>query len=154
MKLLPGFTEFSKPECRFPSHVARSACVEHEAESIGDRRCLSFSRSLCLMASHIVSWGGNDHIVSPVLSSKPSIVSVNSILPYKRDSETFSVLQEAPRAAQSWDKRMSSLIEPGGSETSSTYPRTDVAGDGSFIRHDTYYFKDGNVTFLVRGVQP
>ena len=22
--------------------------------------------------------------------------------------------------------------------------------DGSFLRHDTYFFKDGNVTFLVR----
>ena len=24
--------------------------------------------------------------------------------------------------------------------------------DDSFVRHDTYYFKDGNVTFLVRGL--
>jgi hypothetical protein len=44
-----------------------------------------------------------------------------------------------------------------GSETStpaSTYSSADPAGDDSFIRHQTYFFKDGNVTFLVRGVQP
>jgi hypothetical protein len=109
------------------------------------------------MVSHIVSWRGNDHTVSPVLSSTPSIVSVDSILPYKR--EAFSVVQEAPRAAESWVERMSSLIEPSGIETSSTsastYPSADplAAGNDSFIQHHIYFFKDGNVTFLVRGVQ-
>jgi hypothetical protein len=105
------------------------------------------------MASHILSWGGKDHIVSPALPSTPSIiVSVDSILPYKHD--TFSIVQEA---AESWVKRTSSLIEPSGSETStpvSTNPSADPAGDDSFIRHHTYFFKDGNATFLVRGVQP
>ncbi|KAN0125696.1 hypothetical protein V8E52_000903 [Russula decolorans] len=49
---------------------------------------------------------------------------------------------------------MSSLsTEPSGNETStsaSTYPSADPAGD-SFIRHHKYFFKDGNVTFLVDG---
>ena len=27
-----------------------------------------------------------------------------------------------------------------------------AALDDSFVRHDTYFFKDGNVTFLVRGL--
>jgi hypothetical protein len=27
-----------------------------------------------------------------------------------------------------------------------------ATSDDSFIRHDTYFFKDGNVTFLVRGL--
>ena len=48
------------------------------------------------------------------------------------------------------------LVEQSGSETlasASAYPRTDSAGD-SFIRHPKYFFKDGNVTFLVRGSQP
>jgi hypothetical protein len=49
---------------------------------------------------------------------------------------------------------MSSLpVEPSGSETlisASTYERADSTDD-SFIRHHKYFFKDGNVTFLVDG---
>ena len=26
----------------------------------------------------------------------------------------------------------------------------EIGPDGSFLRHDVYFFKDGNVTFLVR----
>ena len=128
--------------------VASCAAAGLRAESIGDRRCLSLSRSLriYLLASHIVS---------PALSSTPSIVSVDSMLLYKL--ETFSVVQGAPRDAESRVKRMSYLIEPSGSETptsASIYPRADAAGDDSFIRHHKYFFKDGNVAFLVRGFQP
>ena len=35
----------------------------------------------------------------------------------------------------------------------STYPGADAAG-GSFVRHPKYFFKDGNVEFLVRIVRP
>ncbi len=110
---------------------------------------------LRLMATRIVSWGDNEHTVLPALSSTPSIVSVDSILPDKR--ETSSIFQEAPRAPESWVKRMSSLIEPSGSEmstsaTGSTHPPRADAADDSFIRHHKYFFKDGNITFLVRGV--
>jgi hypothetical protein len=116
---------------------------------------LSLPLSLHLMATHIVSWGGKEHIASPVVSStKPSIVSIVSMLPHKR--ETSSVVQEAPRAAGSHAKHMSpSLFESSGSETSvsaSTYSRAG-AGDDSFIRHHKYFFEDGNLTFLVRRVQ-
>ena len=108
-----------------------------------------------VMATHIVSWGDNEQISSPVVSSiKPSIVSIDSMLPHRR--ETSSVVQEVPYAAGSYAKHMSPLlIESSGSETStsaSTCSRVD-AGDDSFIRHDKYFFKDGNVTFLVRRVQ-
>ena len=48
------------------------------------------------------------------------------------------------------------LTEPSGNETASTsastYPRDDAA-DASFVRHHKYFFKDGNVTFLVSGVR-
>ncbi|KAF8504688.1 hypothetical protein F5888DRAFT_1903604 [Russula emetica] len=100
------------------------------------------------MATHVVSWGGKEHITLPAVSStKPSIVSIDSVLPHRR--ETSSVVQEAPR---SYAKHMSPLlIESSGSETStsaSTYSRAD-AGDDSFIRHHKYFFQDGNVTYLV-----
>jgi hypothetical protein len=101
------------------------------------------------MATHIVSWGGSNHIISPVNSSKSSIISIDSI-------QTSSAVREA-RVTESQAKHMSSVLiqtEPSGSETSaSTYPRVDAA-DASFERHQKYFFKDGNVTFLVSGVRP
>jgi hypothetical protein len=104
------------------------------------------------MATHIVSWGGNEHIISPVLSSTSSIVSIDSIL--LTQTYDISAFKKQPPAPESLARRMSSLlVEPSGSETStsaSTYPRADTADD-SFIRHHKYFFKDGNVTFLVRG---
>ncbi len=103
------------------------------------------------MATHIVSWGGN---ISPVPSSTPSIVSVDSVLSHER--ETSSTVQEATAPAPGpLAKRLSSLFaELSGSETltsASTGQKADTA-DGSFTRHHKYFFKDGNVTFLVRGV--
>jgi hypothetical protein len=108
------------------------------------------------MATHIVSWGGNEHVISPVSSSTPSIVSVDSVLSLER--ETSSTVQEATGPAREpLAERMTSLFaEPSGSETltsASAYQRADTA-DGSFTRHHKYFFKDGNVTFLVRGVKP
>ena len=110
----------------------------------------ALSLSLCLMATHIVSWGGNDSIVSPVISSVPSIVSIDFILPHKRT--TTSAFQGAS-GPESLAKRMSSLpVEPRSeaSTSASIYQSADLA-DEEFIRHHKYFFKDGNVTFLVRG---
>ena len=106
------------------------------------------------MATHIVSWGGNEHLISSVPSSTPSIVSVDSVLSHER--ETSSTVHEATGPArESLAKRMSSLLaEPSGSKMStstSTNQRADTANN-SFTRHHKYFFKDGNVTFLVRGV--
>jgi hypothetical protein len=107
-----------------------------------------------LTQSTVVSWGGNEHVISPAPSSTPSIVSIDSVLSHGRD--TSSTVQETTGpASESSAKRMSSLLaEPSGSEKStsaSTYQRADTADD-SFARHHKYFFKDGNVTFLVRGV--
>jgi hypothetical protein len=90
------------------------------------------------MATHIVSWGDSKHITSPVNSSKPSIVSIDSI-----------------QTSLSSKHMSSALTEPSGSETltPSAYSRADAA-DTSFERHQKYFFKDGNVTFLVSGVRP
>jgi hypothetical protein len=110
---------------------------------------------ISLMATHIVSWGGNEHIVSPSLSKTPSIVSVDSILTDK--SQTYPAIQGAPRAAEPRTKQVAAqVIEPNGIKTWTTtgmYPGPDAA-DGSFVRHDKYFFADGNVTFLVRDVHP
>ena len=108
------------------------------------------------METHIVSWGGNDsdHTVSPSISSTPSIVSVDSVLSHERGAS--STAQEATGPApESLAKRMSSLLAKPSeimmSTSASTHQRADTA-DESFTRHHKYFFKDGNVTFLVRGV--
>ena len=92
------------------------------------------------MATHLVSWGDSKHIISPVNSSTPSIVSIDSI------QTSLS------------SKHMSSVLtEPSGSETltpASTHPRADAVDTSSFERHQKYFFKDGNVTFLVSEVLP
>ena len=38
---------------------------------------------------------------------------------------------------------------PGFSDKGKTQKGTHAAPDDSFVRHDAYFFKDGNVTFLV-----
>jgi hypothetical protein len=72
------------------------------------------------------------------------MVSIDSI-------QISSTVQEYPRAVESLDKQMSS--EPSGSAsetlTSANIYRMADAADDSFIRHPKYFFKDGNVTFLV-----
>jgi hypothetical protein len=127
-------------------HVGRIRAEE------GSAFVISWDLFSSSMAAHIVSWGGSDHITSPDVSRTSSIVSIDSILPHKRTT----AVQGAP-APESLAKRMSSLpVEPSGSETlisASTYERADSTDD-SFIRHHKYFFKDGNVTFLVRGSHP
>ena len=93
--------------------------------------------------------------MSPVPSSTPSIVSVDSVLSH--ECETSSTVQEAAGPARdSLARRILSLLaEPNGNETStsaSTSQKRADTVDGSFTRHHKYFFKDGNVTFLVRGV--
>jgi hypothetical protein len=104
------------------------------------------------MATHIVSWGGNEHVISPVPSSTPSIVSVDPVLSHER--ETSSAVQEATGPAPEFLAKQWSFLSAEPRETStsaSTYQTADTADD-SFTRHNKYFFKDGNVTFLVRGV--
>jgi hypothetical protein len=106
------------------------------------------------MATRIVSWNGNEHTVSPGLLKTPSMVSFDSTF---SDIETLS-MQPAHHAADDRAKYVrSQVIEPSGARkyipsAPSVDPRAGAA-DGSFVRHHRYFFKDGNVTFLVRGVQ-
>ena len=108
------------------------------------------------MAAHIVSWGRNEKIVSPRLSKTPSMISFNSIL-LSDNPETPPVDEGDPCATGSQVKHTNSqVIEPSGTKacpSASVYPGADAA-EGPFIRHHKYFFKDGNVTFLVRSIQP
>ena len=106
------------------------------------------------MANRIVSWGGNEPIIPPNSSKTHSILSVDSILQDKHD--TSPTLQGVPHVAVSRAMNMApQVIESGGNGTltsTSMYPGADAA-DGSFTRHPKYFFKDGNVAFLVRVVR-
>ena len=109
----------------------------------------TFHLFLHLMATHTVSWGGTEDPISPVPSSTPSIVSIDSALSY--ESNTSSTVREATGPTPVAKLMDFLLVESSGSETSaSTQHRADTAHE-SFTRHHKYFFKDGNVTFLVRG---
>ena len=115
--------------------------------------CTRVLLSLHLMASRIVSWSGDEHIVSPNLSKTPSIISVNSIVSDKPEASPGD--QDAPGMAESQPTHTACQgIEPNEiriSTSTTIYPGTEAADhDGSFMRHNKYFFKDGNITFLVR----
>ena len=105
------------------------------------------------MATRIVSWSGKENTASPSLSKTPSMVSFDSVL---SDNSEISSMQDAPHAVDSRVKYVTpQVIEPSGTRaytSASMYPGA-IATDSSFVRHQRYFFKDGNVTFLVRGVQ-
>ncbi|KAH9174989.1 hypothetical protein EDB89DRAFT_2067138 [Lactarius sanguifluus] len=90
------------------------------------------------MAPHIVSWGANAPATSTASSRSPSVVSFDSP----------SDIHPGPGATEKGTNSVNSTGEPSGTLTpSSTYPGID----DSFQRHNTYFFKDGNITFLVDG---
>lgn len=86
---------------------------------------------------HIISWGGDERSVSPVSTTTTSVVSIDSI-----PSNTSSTVPEASRTTQS---QVSFPVFLG-----NRAPGLHLANDDPFMRHDKYYFKDGNITFLVR----
>ncbi len=104
------------------------------------------------MAPRIVSWRDNNICISPVLSSAASIVSFDSTFSdtYPSHSQMSPTASEAPwLPSAEFGAKDTGL--PGCSE--GKIPRDGHATpDDSFIRHDVYFFKDGNVTFLVRGL--
>ena len=97
------------------------------------------------MAPRIVSWSDREISTSPVLSSAASIISFDSTL-----SDPVLNHASAPRLpSDKFGARCSNLPE---FLDEGRTPRGGHATlDDSFVRHDAYYFKDGNVTFLVRG---
>lgn len=89
------------------------------------------------MSRRIVSWKTSEPRVSPAVSSASgsSVVSINSIFSDMMTTETTAV-QPADLGAKftNW---------PGSAKP----PTVD-----SFVKHDIFFIKDGNVTFLVRDV--
>jgi hypothetical protein len=100
------------------------------------------------MAHHIVSWSDNDICIPPVLSSAASIVSFDDSTFSDTESPTATKAPSLPSAE--FGAKLSS--PPGLSEGRKTPGGWHITSDDSFIRHDVYFFKDGNVTFLVRGL--
>ena len=82
------------------------------------------------------------------------MISFDSLL--SDNPETPPADEGAPRATGSQVKHTNSQVtEPSGTRAYSSvgvYPGAN-ATEGSFIRHHKYFFKDGNVTFLVRSIQ-
>ena len=102
-----------------------------------------------LMAHRVVSWSDNELCTSPVLSSTASIVSFDSTFSdTEGDMKMSLTASEAPclPSAGFEAKHARFLEEKGEPRGRRTMP------DNSFVRHDRYFFKDGNVTFLVRGL--
>ena len=110
-------------------------------------------RIFLLMAHRVVSWSDNELCTSPVLSSATSIVSFDSTF-----SDTESDWKMSPTASEahlpsaSFEAKHTNL--PKFLEEESTPRGRHTTPDKSFVRHDRYFFKDGNVTFLVCGLLP
>ena len=92
------------------------------------------------MAPHIVAWGPDkdQRSISPVPSSVGSIVSIESIA--SDASIIANSVSEVSRSRRSTNS-MQRNVPPG----------MHLAVDSPFVRHEKYFFQDGNITFLVRG---
>jgi hypothetical protein len=105
------------------------------------------------MAPRIVSWSDQKTHISPVLSSAASIVSFDSTFSV---SDTFpSHFQMSPSTSEAPGAQFGAYYTslPDFPEDGKTPGVRNATPDDSFSRHDTYFFKDGNVTFLVRGLR-
>ncbi|KAF8270193.1 hypothetical protein EI94DRAFT_1659180 [Lactarius quietus] len=102
------------------------------------------------MARRFVSW--SDIETSPVLSSAASMISFDSTF-----SDTHTrYLQMSPTASEapsvlSNECRTKDIGLPRLSEEGKIPRRWLATLDDSFMRHDEYFFRDGNVTFLIDG---
>ena len=93
------------------------------------------------MSDRIVSWRIDEPRVSPSLStvsstSGLSVLSINAI-----GTDTHMVTTEATGAQH---------VDLGATKLTNLIRSANPTSDDSFVRHDTYFFKDGNITFLVR----
>ncbi|KAI9465231.1 hypothetical protein BJY52DRAFT_1209647 [Lactarius psammicola] len=101
------------------------------------------------MAPRIVSWSDNEISISPVPSSA-SIVSFDSTF-----SDTYpnhSLMSPTASEAPGLPYAEFGAKHTGFSEEAKIPRCGHGTPDGSFKRHDTYFFKDGNVTFLIDGM--
>ena len=99
------------------------------------------------MAPRIVSWRGSESRVS--LSPPVSGVSAVSVVAI----DSISVPQNPPTMSQATTEvpePQPSGLEADAAGLAGSSAAASPTTDDSFPRHDTYFFKDGNITFLVR----
>ncbi|KAI9465241.1 hypothetical protein BJY52DRAFT_1245974 [Lactarius psammicola] len=87
------------------------------------------------MAPHIVAWGldKDKRSVSPVPSTVGSIVSIESIT-----SDPSIISHSVPEVSTDFVRhKVPPVLHP--------------ALDSPFVRHEKYFFQDGNITFLIDG---
>lgn len=86
---------------------------------------------------HIVAWGLDEdkRSVSPVPSTVGSIVSIESIA-----SDTSMISHSVPEVSPHSTDFLRRKVPPG----------VHMAAESPFVRHEKYFFQDGNITFLVR----
>ena len=100
-----------------------------------------------LMAARTASWASSkNRIPPPQLVSRAisaPVVAIDRISPQKIPPMVSQITLEPPTVQPTVLEAMStSLIGVSADAKPST--------NDSFLRHDTYFFKDGNITFLVR----
>ncbi|KAI9441607.1 hypothetical protein H4582DRAFT_1875018 [Lactarius indigo] len=90
------------------------------------------------MAPYIVAWGldKDKRPVSPVPSTVGSIVSIESIT-----SDPSIISHSVPEVSRRSTDFMRHKVPPG----------VHLAVDSPFVRHEKYFFQDGNITFLIDG---
>ncbi len=99
------------------------------------------------MAPHKVSRKANEEQTSPGISSAVTASVIPTVYLPTGPCVEASISPEAPRVRFSAFE--GPAIPPGiGSDESETGLRWH--SDDTLLRHRTYFFKDGNVTFLVR----
>ena len=132
-----------------PTQLGR--CGELQQQRSASEHAFSY---LHLMATRVISWGNKAEIISPGLSKTLFMTSFDSV--NYDNLGTRPAVEGAPHATGSQVKHTRSQgIVPNGSRASSSvsaYPGAGAA-EGSFVRHNKYFFNDGNVTFLVRDIQ-
>ncbi|KAI9452807.1 hypothetical protein F5148DRAFT_1235268 [Russula earlei] len=136
---------------RDPLHV-RDPLVSIKAQRARARSYIGRRASgadVCsLMLPSFVSWRVNESRSSaPVQTPSPNTVSVAAIDAMSTSPNPPTMSQSAPEALGT---------QPAGPEGEPASVAAMSAGanpatENSYPRHDTYYFKDGNVTFLVDG---
>lgn len=107
------------------------------------------SSNSAVMTPHIVSWGRNEDLERITPTGTASVVSFESLLSAPHTNQNSSIVPGASRARLTGPRsRPASFlgIESGGSETptGSRWQNGD-----SFLHSPKYFFRDGNVLFLV-----
>ncbi|KAH8996881.1 hypothetical protein EDB92DRAFT_1539508 [Lactarius akahatsu] len=99
------------------------------------------------MAPHIVSWGWNEVKIAPVVTNggTPSVVPIESLL--SDPNAKSPIIIEASTTESAATPASFLGVETCGSTT----PDGSRLQSNDYLRHSKYFFKDGNVTFLVDG---